>query len=108
MDQCVCHCEAVRRGAPHGFAGIVVCGHKGLTPQSSGQLGGHKAQGRTLESAQLLIDDAVALHAAGIQLLLLEAVHPKSASSLPDYRPFPFTALVPACTRTASSSLSVT
>ena len=32
-------------------AGIVVCGHIGLTPQSSGQLGGHKAQGRTLESA---------------------------------------------------------
>jgi 3-methyl-2-oxobutanoate hydroxymethyltransferase len=25
-------------------AGIVVCGHVGLTPQSSGQLGGHKAQ----------------------------------------------------------------
>ena len=28
-------------------AGILVCGHIGLTPQSSGQLGGHKAQGRT-------------------------------------------------------------
>jgi len=28
-------------------AGIVVMGHIGLTPQSSGQLGGHKAQGRT-------------------------------------------------------------
>ena len=33
-------------------AGIVVMGHIGLTPQSSGQLGGHKAQGRTLESAR--------------------------------------------------------
>ena len=102
MDQCIVHCEAVRRGAPDTFvvgdmpfmsyqvsdedavrnagrflkeagvdaikleggvrvlsrvraildAGIVVCGHIGLTPQSSGQLGGHKAQGRTLESAE--------------------------------------------------------
>jgi len=38
-------------------AGIVVCGHIGLTPQSSGQLGGHKAQGRTVESAKLLVED---------------------------------------------------
>jgi len=33
-------------------AGIVVMGHIGLTPQSSGQLGGHRAQGRTAESAR--------------------------------------------------------
>lgn len=39
-------------------AGIVVCGHIGLSPQSSGQLGGNKAQGRTLESAKLPIVDA--------------------------------------------------
>lgn len=38
-------------------AGIVVVGHIGLTPQSSGQLGGHKAQGRTAESARALIED---------------------------------------------------
>ena len=44
-------------------AGIVVCGHIGLTPQSSGQLGGHKAQGRTLESAKVVIDDARAIAA---------------------------------------------
>jgi 3-methyl-2-oxobutanoate hydroxymethyltransferase len=37
-------------------AGIVVCGHIGLTPQSSGQLGGHKAQGRTVASAKLLVE----------------------------------------------------
>jgi 3-methyl-2-oxobutanoate hydroxymethyltransferase len=60
-------------------AGIVVCGHIGLTPQSSGQLGGHKAQGRTLESAQAVIDDARAIAAAGAQLLLLEAVPPEVA-----------------------------
>ncbi|MBN2551426.1 MAG: 3-methyl-2-oxobutanoate hydroxymethyltransferase, partial [Spirochaetales bacterium] len=36
-------------------AGILVIGHIGLTPQSSGQLGGFKAQGRTAESAEELI-----------------------------------------------------
>ncbi|MFH1942092.1 MAG: 3-methyl-2-oxobutanoate hydroxymethyltransferase [bacterium] len=58
-------------------AGIVVSGHIGLTPQSSGQLGGHKAQGRTVESAKLLIDDALAIEEAGAHLLLLEAVPPE-------------------------------
>ncbi len=58
-------------------AGIVVCGHIGLTPQSSGQLGGHKAQGRTIESARLVIQDALAIEEAGAQLLLLEAVPPE-------------------------------
>jgi len=58
-------------------AGIVVVGHIGLTPQSSGQLGGHKAQGRTAESARTLIEDALALEEAGIQMLLLEAVPPE-------------------------------
>lgn len=60
-------------------AGIVVCGHIGLTPQSSGQLGGHKAQGRTVESARALIEDALAIEEAGAQLLLLEAVPPEVA-----------------------------
>ncbi len=129
MDQCIVHCQAVRRGAPNTFvigdmpfmsyqksdedavanagrflkeamvdaikleggrrvitriraildAGMVVCGHIGLTPQSSGQLGGHKAQGRTAESAQALIEDALAIEEAGAQLLLLEAVPPEVA-----------------------------
>jgi 3-methyl-2-oxobutanoate hydroxymethyltransferase len=60
-------------------AGIVVIGHIGLTPQSSGQLGGHKAQGRTVESAEALIQDALALEEAGIHMLLLEAVPPEVA-----------------------------
>jgi len=58
-------------------AGIVVMGHIGLTPQSSGQLGGHKAQGRTVESARLLIEDALAIEQAGAHFLLLEAVPPE-------------------------------
>jgi 3-methyl-2-oxobutanoate hydroxymethyltransferase len=61
-------------------AGIVVCGHIGLTPQSSGQLGGHKAQGRTAASAELVIKDAMAIQDAGAQLLLLEAVPPELSS----------------------------
>ncbi len=70
-------------------AGIVVCGHIGLTPQSSGQLGGHKAQGRTVESAKVLIEDALALHEAGIQLLLLEAVPPEVGKFITDLLPIP-------------------
>ena len=129
MDQCIVHCQAVRRAAPNTFvmgdmpfmsyqksdedavvnagrflkeanvdaikleggkrvisrikavldAGIVVCGHIGLTPQSSGQLGGHKAQGRTVASAQLVIEDALAIEEVGGQMLLLEAVPPEVA-----------------------------
>ena len=61
-------------------AGIVVIGHIGLTPQSSGQLGGHKAQGRTADSARLLIEDALMIHDAGAHMLLLEAVPPEVAA----------------------------
>jgi 3-methyl-2-oxobutanoate hydroxymethyltransferase len=55
-------------------AGILVMGHIGLTPQSSGQLGGFKAQGRDAASAQELIKDALAIQEAGAYALLLEAV----------------------------------
>jgi 3-methyl-2-oxobutanoate hydroxymethyltransferase len=58
-------------------AGIVVMGHIGLTPQSSGQLGGHKAQGRTAETAQLVVEDARAAQDAGAQMILLEAIPPE-------------------------------
>jgi 3-methyl-2-oxobutanoate hydroxymethyltransferase len=58
-------------------AGMVVCGHIGLTPQSSGQMGGFKAQGLTAASALELIKDARAIQEAGAALLLLEAVPPE-------------------------------
>ncbi|MEH0019137.1 MAG: 3-methyl-2-oxobutanoate hydroxymethyltransferase [Desulfobacter sp.] len=127
MDQCIVHCEAVRRGAPDCFlvgdlplgsyqasdeqavnnsirflkeadvdavkleggvrvadriraitdAGVNVIGHIGLTPQSSGQLGGHKAQGRTAETAKLVVQDALAVEAAGAKMLLVEGVPPE-------------------------------
>ena len=58
-------------------AGIVVFGHIGLTPQSSGQLGGFKAQGLTVDSARELIKDALAVQEAGARALLLEAIPPE-------------------------------
>ena len=58
-------------------AGITVMGHIGLTPQSSGQLGGHKAQGRTAEAAKLVVEDALAVQAAGAHMLLVEAIPPE-------------------------------
>ncbi|MEN8212429.1 MAG: 3-methyl-2-oxobutanoate hydroxymethyltransferase [Thermodesulfobacteriota bacterium] len=129
MDQCIVHCDAVRRGAPNTFvvgdmpfmsyqisdedavynageflkkadvdaikleggtrvasrikaiveAGIVVIGHIGLTPQSSGALGGHKAQGRTAEDAAMVVEDALAVQSSGAQMLLVEAVPPEVA-----------------------------
>ena len=127
MEDCIRHCQSVRRGAPNTFcigdmpfgsyqvsvpesvtnavrflkeadmdaikleggqcvvpqikaiseAGIVVFGHVGLTPQSSGQLGGFKAQGRTVVSARELIKDAIAVQEAGARAILVEAVPPE-------------------------------
>ena len=55
-------------------AGIPVMGHLGLTPQSVHQLGGFKVQGKTPAAALNLIDDALALEAAGIFALVLECI----------------------------------
>ena len=63
-------------------AGMVVMGHIGLTPQSSGQFGGYKAQGRTADSAYELILDARAVQEAGASLLILEAVTPEVGKTI--------------------------
>lgn len=55
-------------------AGIPVMGHIGLTPQYISQLGGFRVQGKTAEAAQALLDDALALEAAGCFALVLEAI----------------------------------
>jgi 3-methyl-2-oxobutanoate hydroxymethyltransferase len=65
-----------------GDAGIVVIGHIGLTPQSSGVLGGFKAQGRTAESAEEVIKDAIAVEKAGAKILLVEAIPPELAGAI--------------------------
>ena len=132
MENCISHCQAVRRGAPNTFvigdmpfmsyqtsdqdavynagrflkeadvdcikleggvrvasrikaiseAGVVVMGHIGLTPQSSGQLGGHKAQGRDVKGARMVIADALAVQEAGAFSILVEAVPPELTAFL--------------------------
>ena len=61
-------------------AGIPVMGHLGMTPQSVNAFGGHKVQGKTLEAAQKLIDDALALQEAGVFSIVLECVPAKLAA----------------------------
>jgi 3-methyl-2-oxobutanoate hydroxymethyltransferase len=55
-------------------AGIPVVGHIGLTPQTATQLGGFKVQGRDIESARKLSNDANALQEAGVFMLVLELI----------------------------------
>ncbi|MBI4267852.1 MAG: 3-methyl-2-oxobutanoate hydroxymethyltransferase [Chloroflexi bacterium] len=54
--------------------GIPVMGHIGLTPQSIHQLGGFRVQGRSLEAAARLLEDARALEEAGAFSVVLETV----------------------------------
>jgi 3-methyl-2-oxobutanoate hydroxymethyltransferase len=55
-------------------AGIPVCAHIGFTPQSVTALGGYHVQGKTLEAAQRLAQDAQAVDAAGAFAVVLEMV----------------------------------
>lgn len=55
-------------------AGIPVMGHVGLTPQSVNVFGGYKVQGRETDSAIALVQDALALEAAGAFAVVLELV----------------------------------
>ncbi|MDW7651832.1 MAG: 3-methyl-2-oxobutanoate hydroxymethyltransferase [Bacillota bacterium] len=58
-------------------AGMLVMGHIGLTPQSSGQVGGFRATGRDVNSARDVIEDALAVQEAGAYSLLVEAIPPE-------------------------------
>ncbi len=64
--------------------GMLVMGHIGLTPQSSGQLGGFKAQARTAETALELIEDGRAIQESGAFSLLVEAVPPEVCKIIRD------------------------
>ncbi|OLS40260.1 3-methyl-2-oxobutanoate hydroxymethyltransferase [Bacillus sp. MRMR6] len=55
-------------------AGIPVCAHLGLTPQSVGVLGGYKVQGKDAQSGRKLIEDAKKCEAAGAFAIVLECV----------------------------------
>ncbi|RDI95948.1 3-methyl-2-oxobutanoate hydroxymethyltransferase [Meiothermus sp. QL-1] len=63
-------------------AGIPVMGHLGYTPQSVHLFGGHRAQGRTLESARQIVRSALALQEAGVFALVLELVPHRLATWL--------------------------
>lgn len=54
-------------------AGIPVCAHIGLTPQTTAALGGHRVQGRG-EAAQKVLDDALAVERAGAFMVVFECV----------------------------------
>jgi 3-methyl-2-oxobutanoate hydroxymethyltransferase len=55
-------------------AGVPVMGHVGLTPQTATALGGYRAQGRTAERAQRVLDDARSLQEAGCFAIVFEAI----------------------------------
>jgi 3-methyl-2-oxobutanoate hydroxymethyltransferase len=55
-------------------AGIPVMGHLGLTPQSVHQLGGFRAQGKSVAAAKKLLEDAQALQEVGCFGMVLESV----------------------------------
>lgn len=55
-------------------AGIAVIGHIGLTPQTAATLGGVAVQGGSAAAARRILDDALAMEAAGCWAVLMEAV----------------------------------
>lgn len=58
---------------------IPVCAHIGMTPQSVNAFGGFKVQGKSLEAAKQIIEDAKAVEAAGACMVVLECVPNKIA-----------------------------
>lgn len=63
-------------------AGIPVCAHLGLTPQSVHTLGGYRVQGREAGAAERLVADALVLERAGATMLVLEMVPAQLAEEL--------------------------
>lgn len=61
-------------------AEVPVIGHIGLTPQSVHSMGGYRVQGKSAQEADRLMNDAAALEAAGVSLLVLEGV-PREVSA---------------------------
>jgi len=65
-------------------SGVPVQGHIGLTPQHVARFGGFKAQGKDARSAAALVDEALALEAAGCFSIVLEAVPHEVAQEITD------------------------
>ncbi len=63
-------------------SGIPVMGHIGLTPQAVYGLGGHRVQGKTVESARRLLADAFAVQESGAFAVVLELVPAELAAAV--------------------------
>ncbi len=63
-------------------SGIPVMGHIGLTPQAVYGLGGHRVQGKTVESARRLLADALAVQESGAFAVVLELVPAELAAAV--------------------------
>jgi 3-methyl-2-oxobutanoate hydroxymethyltransferase len=70
-------------------AEIPVMGHLGLTPQSVHAMGGFKVQGKDMDAAKVLIDDAEALAAAGCFAIVLEGIPDVVAQHVTESVPVP-------------------
>jgi 3-methyl-2-oxobutanoate hydroxymethyltransferase len=62
-------------------AEVPVMGHIGLTPQSVLRMGGYRVQGKSMEAAKELLEDALALERAGVFAMVLEGI-PREISRL--------------------------
>lgn len=60
-------------------AGIPVCAHLGLTPQSINAFGGFKVQGKSEDAARKILEDAKAIEKAGAFAVVLEGIPKKLA-----------------------------
>lgn len=70
-------------------AGIPVCAHIGLTPQSINAFGGFKVQGKSEEAAKKLLEDAKAVEAAGAFAVVVEGVPKKLADLITEQLTIP-------------------
>ncbi|HEX3640072.1 MAG TPA: 3-methyl-2-oxobutanoate hydroxymethyltransferase [Ktedonobacteraceae bacterium] len=68
---------------------IPVMGHLGLTPQSVHVMGGYRVQGKSIEAARTLIEDAKALAEAGVFALVLEGIPTALARIITQEIPIP-------------------
>jgi len=66
--------EICKRIRAISSVGILVFGHIGLTPQFAAELGGYKAQGKSADAAEKLLDQALRIQEAGACAILVEGV----------------------------------
>ncbi len=62
--------------------GIPVLGHIGILPQSVKTAGGYRVRGKTVDDAELLLEEAMAVADAGAFALVLEGMPPEVAASI--------------------------